>query len=57
MKGKLNFKDMAGYKKWLAYGHMHVSGFGKTPQKISIAGKSHKVKHDINKRIKKGLKK
>lgn len=41
----MNFKSKAGYKKWLAYGHMHVKDFGKTPQKITIAGKSHKVKH------------
>jgi len=41
----INFKDAAAYKKWLAYGHMNVPGFGKTPQKIKIAGKAHKVKH------------
>ena len=42
----MNFKSKLAYKKWLAYGHMHVKDFGKTPQKVSIAGKSHKVKHD-----------
>jgi len=40
-----NFKSKAGYKRWLAYGHIHVKGFGKTPEKIKIRGKSHKVSH------------
>ena len=55
---KLHFKSKAGYKKWLAYGHMRtktgkmaksrkVSVFAKTPgnSKIYIRGKVHKVKH------------
>jgi hypothetical protein len=41
----LNFKSKGGYKKWLAYGHMHVPDFGKGKQRIKIAGKTHKVKH------------
>ncbi len=41
----MNFKSMKAYKKWLAYGHMHIKDFGKTPQKITIKGKPHKVKH------------
>jgi hypothetical protein len=41
----MNFKSAGAYKKWLAYGHMHVPDFGKTPQKIEIRGKSHKVSH------------
>jgi len=41
----MNFKSKKGYKKWLAYGHMHVKGFGKTPIGIKIGGKSHTVKH------------
>ena len=40
-----NFKSAAAYKKWLAYGHMHVKGFGKTPLKVKIRGKAHRVKH------------
>jgi hypothetical protein len=44
--GTRNFKSASGYKKWLAYGHMHVPGFGATTtQKIKIKGKSHKVSH------------
>jgi hypothetical protein len=41
----MNFKSKSGYQKWLAYGHMHVPDFGKTPQKITIKGKTHKVAH------------
>lgn len=41
----VNFKSRSAYKKWLAYGHIHVKGFGKTPEKVKIRGKSHKVKH------------
>ena len=41
----MNFKSKGAYKKWLAFGHMHVKDFGKTPQKISIRGKAHKVDH------------
>lgn len=41
----LKFKSEEDYKKWLAYGHIH--GAFKKPghQKITIAGKAHKVKH------------
>jgi hypothetical protein len=44
--GKMNFKSKGAYQKWLAYGHMHGQ-FAKTPghQKVSIGGKSHRVKH------------
>jgi len=42
---KANFKSTSAYKKWLAYGHMHVKGFGKTPLKVSIRGRKHRVKH------------
>lgn len=45
LKKAINFKSKAGYKKWLAYGHMHIPDFGKGKQKIKIAGKAHKVKH------------
>ncbi len=41
-----NFRNKGAYRKWLAYGHMHGS-FAATlgHQRVSIAGKSHKVKH------------
>lgn len=44
--GTLHFKSKAGYKKYLAYGHIHKV-FETTPgnQKIVIRGKPHKVKH------------
>lgn len=44
--GSLNFKSKGAYKKWLAYGHIH-GNFESTPgnQKVSIKGKSHKVRH------------
>lgn len=48
-----NFKSKKAYHKWLAYGHMNVKGFGKTPIKIKIKGKAHTVKHDKGKRKKK----
>lgn len=41
----MNFKSKKAYKKWLSYGHMHVKDFGKTPVKVKIKGKPHKVKH------------
>ena len=44
----LNFKSKEAYKKWLAYGHMHIKGFGKTPMKVSIKGKNIKVNHAKN---------
>ncbi len=47
--GPVNFKNKEDYAKWLAYGHIH-GAFDKTPgnQKVSIAGKSHKVEHKAN---------
>jgi hypothetical protein len=50
----MNFKNKVGYKKWLAYGHMH-GDFAKTPghQPVSIKGKSHKVEHE--KKARKGI--
>ena len=48
-KKSVNFKSKEAYKKWLAYGHMHVKGFGKTPLKVKIKGKPHKVKHSRKK--------
>lgn len=41
----LNFKSKEAYRKWLAYGHMHIPDFGETPVGIKIRGKKHKVKH------------
>lgn len=54
----LHFKSRAGYRKWLAYGHMRTktgkmakvrsrSVFASTPgySKIAIRGKFHKVTH------------
>lgn len=42
----MKFKSKEGYRKWLAYGHIH-GDFERTPghQKVTIAGKPHKVKH------------
>lgn len=43
----LHFKSGKGYKKWVAYGHIHgvmgnkTSGF----PKVKIRGRAHKVKH------------
>lgn len=41
-----NFKSNKAYDKWAAFGHIHGI-FEKVPgnQKITIMGKSHKVKH------------
>ena len=49
--GTLNFKNKAGYHKWLAYGHMH-GDFAKAPGNmiIKIAGQWHKVVHGGRKR-------
>jgi len=51
----MNFKSKVGYKRWLAYGHMH-GDFAKVPgnQPVSIKGKSHDVEHE--KKAKRGLK-
>ncbi len=48
MTTALNFKSKKGYKKYLAFGHIHKV-FEKTPGNtpIKIAGKTHKVKHSI----------
>jgi hypothetical protein len=46
----LRFKSKEAYKKWLAYGHMHIKNFGKTSQRIKIRGKKHKVSHSSKKR-------
>ena len=45
MKGVKHFKSVAGYHRWLAFGH--ISGTFKVPgyQKIIIKGKEIKVKH------------
>lgn len=42
----LHFKTSKGYKKWLAYGHIH-GDFERVPgsKKIVIAGKPHHVLH------------
>lgn len=41
-----NFKSAAGYKKWLAYGHIH-GDFAKSPGNtpVKIRGKAKKVSH------------
>ena len=39
----VDFKNKAGYEKWLAYGHMHGVFHGK--QQVKIGGKKHKVDH------------
>lgn len=41
----LNFKSKTAYRKWLAYGHMHIRDFGRTPVKIKIRGRAHRVRH------------
>lgn len=45
-----NFSSKAGYKKWLAYGHMH-GDFAKSPGNtpVKIKGKAHKVAHSKSK--------
>lgn len=54
----LNFKSPQAYKKWLAYKYIHVSPKpSENPQKVTIAGKPHKVEHgDRVKAIKKRIK-
>lgn len=42
----LNFRSKEAYRRWLAYGHRNIPGFGKTPVGIKIRGKKHKVKHN-----------
>ena len=46
MSKTLHFKSKAGYRRWLAFGHIHGQ-FKRTPgnKKIVIRGKAHKVKH------------
>jgi hypothetical protein len=39
----VNFKSKEGYRKWLAFGHIHKKFHGK--QKVTIRGKPHTVKH------------
>jgi len=43
MAKTIHFKKKSGYKKWLAYGHMHKVFKGK--KRVTIGGKSHKVQH------------
>ena len=43
MAKTLHFKSKAGYKKWLAHGHIHGLFHGK--KRIKIRGKTHRVKH------------
>lgn len=42
----MDFKTTSGYKKWLAYGHIH-GVFKKVPgyTRVKIRGKVHKVQH------------
>ena len=46
VKSTKNFKSESGYKKWLAYGHMHGE-FEKSPGNtpVEIKGKPKKVNH------------
>jgi len=50
-KKAIKFKSKATYKKWLAYGHSS-GDFARVPgsQKVTIAGKKHKVKHKRKKK-------
>lgn len=41
--GTVNFQNEEKYRKWIAYGHIHHKFTGK--EKVSIAGKPHKVNH------------
>ncbi len=50
----LHFKTKTAYRKWLAYGHMHVKGFGRKPTpKIYIGGKPYKPKRSSTRRRRK----
>ncbi len=40
----LHFKNKNAYLKWLAFKYMHL-GKAKSKQKVTVAGKSHKVCH------------
>ena len=40
-----NFRSKRAYRKWLAYGHMHVRGFGKGRERVKIRGRTHRVSH------------
>lgn len=44
MPGIKHFKNMAAYRKWLAYGNIHHVLLHKH-NKVIIAGRVHKVKH------------
>ncbi len=57
MGGKLHFKTKAGYKKWLAYGHIH-GDFAKVKgnKEIYIAGKKHTVDHVLGTNVGKLMK-
>lgn len=41
----LNFKTKEGYKKWIAYGHIHGVFKKHGHTNIKIRGKAHKVIH------------
>lgn len=41
-----HFKSKEGYRKNLAYRHMHGIPF--TAEKVVVGGKAHKVKHSTN---------
>jgi ribosomal protein S11 len=45
MPKTLHFRSKKAYQKWLAYGHIHVRGFGKGRERIRIRGRLHRVKH------------
>ena len=51
MAPELHFKSAEGYRKNMAYRHIH--DISDTADKVVVAGKEHKVKHSTNpKRIK-----
>jgi hypothetical protein len=46
MAKTLHFRNDAAYRKWLAYDKIHVNPKkSKSPKKIEIAGRPHKVRH------------
>lgn len=43
-KKTLNFRSREAYSKWLAFKHIHLPRT-KEKDRVTIAGKPHKVKH------------
>jgi len=45
----VHFKSKAGYKRWVAYGHIHNKFKGGAGERVVIAGRPHRVRHSKRK--------